>query len=198
MPTGYTAKLYEGEQSFEDFVLRCARGMGALATMRDDPMDAPIPDRFEPDPYYRDSLARSEAKLAEAEAWTEDEAFAEWQTAYATQVDSRAEVASETAAKRVRYERMLAAVKAWEPPTPDHQGFKDFMIEQLTGSIDFDCSNYEWPDPPVFAVWRDEELERRRRRVEMDRESWADEQRRAAERTAWVRALKGSLAVPVP
>lgn len=33
MPTGYTSKLYDGEQSFEDFVLSCmdafdARGRG--------------------------------------------------------------------------------------------------------------------------------------------------------------------------
>ena len=42
MPTSYTEVLFERDQSFRDFALRCARGIGFLADMRDKPLDAPI------------------------------------------------------------------------------------------------------------------------------------------------------------
>jgi hypothetical protein len=48
MPTGYTAPIADG-MTFEQFALGCARAFGALVTMRDEPSDAPIPERLEPD-----------------------------------------------------------------------------------------------------------------------------------------------------
>lgn len=49
MPTGYTADLHDGKDvTFDQFVKQCARGMGALVTLRDAPWDAPLPERFEP------------------------------------------------------------------------------------------------------------------------------------------------------
>lgn len=50
MPTGYTANVPDGI-TFEQFVWQCARGMGALVMMRDEPTGAPIPERFEPSDY---------------------------------------------------------------------------------------------------------------------------------------------------
>lgn len=66
MPTGYTADLTL-DTPFERFAMRCARAMGACVMMRDDPMDAPIPDKWEPDDYYRKRLEDAKAKLAAAE-----------------------------------------------------------------------------------------------------------------------------------
>ena len=43
MPTGYTAKIVDG-QSFPDYVKTCLRAMGVCVSMRDLPMDTPIPE----------------------------------------------------------------------------------------------------------------------------------------------------------
>lgn len=49
MPTGYTAAVEDGTiTEFDDFAWQCARAFGALIMMRDDPMSAPIPQKFEP------------------------------------------------------------------------------------------------------------------------------------------------------
>ena len=50
MPIGYTSKLHDGDQPFNEFIMSCARAFGALVTMRDDPNDAPIPE-FEVSEY---------------------------------------------------------------------------------------------------------------------------------------------------
>jgi hypothetical protein len=57
MPTGYTAKLMEEGQSFPEFAMRCARNFGALIMMRDESLDVPIPEQFEPSDYYRKKLS---------------------------------------------------------------------------------------------------------------------------------------------
>ncbi len=51
MPTGYTDAVKDGI-TFDQFVLGCARGMGALVMMRDEPSGTPIPERFEPSRFF--------------------------------------------------------------------------------------------------------------------------------------------------
>lgn len=47
MPTGYTYPVCEGKiTEFPDFALSCARAFGALISMREEPMDAPLPDEI--------------------------------------------------------------------------------------------------------------------------------------------------------
>ena len=64
MPTGYTASVADGRVTeFAPFALQCARAMGALIMMRDEPHDAPIPERFEASDYYSKSLAEARERL---------------------------------------------------------------------------------------------------------------------------------------
>ena len=62
MPTGYTATLMEKGQTFQEFIMGCARAFGALIEMRDSPNDAPIPDKFEPSDYHAKRLIESREK----------------------------------------------------------------------------------------------------------------------------------------
>lgn len=38
---------------------------------------------------------------------------------------------------------MLQKVHKWEPPTEEHRGIKNFMLQQLNDSIDADCKPHE-------------------------------------------------------
>lgn len=67
MPTGYTANVHDGI-TFEQFVWQCARGMGALVTMRDEPTGAPIPERFEPSDYNAKRLQEAKDELVRLRA----------------------------------------------------------------------------------------------------------------------------------
>lgn len=161
MPTGYTSELHDGEQTFTDFVLTCARGMGALITMRDEPMDAPIPDEFTPSMrYYLDSKASAEARLEALRAMTPEDIFRANQNDRAAVLAERAKEAVKRHDMRKRYEAMVAQVEAWEPPTEDHVGLKKFMLEQLHESIRFDCGDVSWPPMPAEdpAEWFEAEI----------------------------------------
>lgn len=50
MPTAYTANISKGI-TFKEYALLCARNFGATITMRDEPLDAEIPE-FQPSDYY--------------------------------------------------------------------------------------------------------------------------------------------------
>lgn len=39
----------------------------------------------------------------------------------------------------IEMNRILSDVRKWQPPTQDHNGIKDFMIDQIEKTIDFDC-----------------------------------------------------------
>lgn len=148
MPTGYTAPIYEGEEmTFEQFALRCARNFGALVSMREEPMDAPIPDEFKVDAHYQKDY--EEAKAAYENFLQNPPTDEELEKSYARYVQKETDYAREANEKRAsgrkRYEAMLAKVRQWEPPTPEHVNLKDFMIEQLTNSMNFDCRGEYMP-----------------------------------------------------
>lgn len=195
MPTGYTAPLYEGKDiSFEEFALGCARAFGALVMMRDDPTDAPIPDEFEPSNYYAQDLAAARERLAEVRAWTLKDARAALAKENAAIAAGNLERAEKEAALLIRYEAMLAQAKAWEPPTPEHQGLKAFMVEQLESSIRFDTGPFTMPLRPNDPwAYRDEEIAAAEKRITRSEQEDTKERKRAAERTRWIRDLRDSL-----
>lgn len=196
MPTGYTSDLYEGKDiEFPDFVMKCARAFGALIEMRDDPMDAPIPEEFKPSSYHTEQLNKAEADVVRIKSWDDTEADRQAQLAYERAQREYEEAQADKAAMRARYEAMLAKVKAWQPPTSKHQGLKDFMVKQLEESIDVDCyTTYpELPEPLTGSAYKEQQLKAARWQVSYHTEHGEDEVRRAAGRTNWVRALRQSL-----
>lgn len=84
MPTTYTARIYEGENvTFAEFVMACARAMGPLAALKEEPAGAPVPDEFPPSPHYEQAAGRHRRQLAAIEAWTPEQADADAAAAHA-------------------------------------------------------------------------------------------------------------------
>jgi len=192
MPTGYTARVTE-TTTLREFALSCARAFGALIELRDEPMDAPIPEAFEMSSYHRDALARDEARLKELESTTPEQADALCRAEYATALKHYEKAVADHAAERAKYDRLVSLVTKWKPPTSEHEGLKNFMLEQLRTTIDGDC--YE-PTPPKLtsgADWLEATLKSARWGVEYHRKGWKEDQERAAERTKWVAELRKSL-----
>ena len=194
MPTGYTAPVQSGEiTDFKDFALLCARGMGALVMMRDEPLDATIPTEFQPSDYYRKQLKKARARLNDVQGWSESKAEQEAAQAYKEALGYYEERLRETSEQIARYRAMLAMVEAWSPPTADHVGLKRFMVEQLTESIRFDSYTLSLPERFTGEQFKANEIERAQRDIAHHEQSYADDVRRTNERNAWLRELRESL-----
>lgn len=198
MPTRYTSKLYDGKaQTFKEFTMQCARAFGALIEMRDESVDTPIPEKFEPSKYYVDALAKAKKELAEVEFWSYAKAEAEAEKQYEKYLKAYNEALEEKKERRKRYEAMLHKVSAWIPPTGDHLDLKKFMTEQLETSIDLDCDaimKYRTvPKLKSTTFFKKERIEQLIHDVEYYKEELKKEVRRADERTKWVNDLRDSL-----
>lgn len=199
MATGYTYPIYEGqEMTFEQFMLRCARNFGALIHMQEDPLDAPIPDEILPeDDFYLEEIKETEKELANFLA--NRPTLEELEERYAKYAEEkRNEILKENERRQVvkeRYIAMLDKVKAWNPPTKDHENLKKFAIDQLEVSIEFDCKDYsspikekdEWIE---FEMNLDKYLQKVLDCQKIEHEK---EVQSAKSKTEWIQVLKKSL-----
>lgn len=205
MPTGYTAPILEGDGiTLEKYALSCARAFGALIQMRDDPMDAPIPDKFEPSDYHDRALESAKAELGKLESMSIQERSLFGEQKKAAELAHITESLHKEGLNRVRLERMAKAVAQWQPPTPDHRGLHDFMLQQIRETLKFD-GNTEYYDRrlaeisamPPSKFYLDAKAAAARdigyHTVEGEKE-----RTRAAERTQWVQDLKLSLVGVIP
>lgn len=195
MPSGYTAKLYEGDQDFTEFLFGCARGIGYLISMRDEPWTAEIPDFFVPDPYYEERVARARGRIDEIQALDDVELMKSQERQREDRVKSLEKYANENRQRKERYVKMLDRAKAWEPPTAEHEGLQQLMVEQLEQSLQFDTDHRPPALPPLSPVaeYREQELALAHAEIEDAERELEREISRCEDRTAWVQALKSSV-----
>lgn len=196
MPTGYTAEVGDGKVTdFNVFAMQCARAFGALITMRDDPADAAIPAEFAPSDYHVKALAKAREALASLRAMSIDQRQVAADTANAGAVASWDLHEAKKAETRKRYDAMVARVKAWTPPTGDHVEMKNFMLQQLSESIRFDCgpAYSKRPSPLQRDEWFAEAVAKAEHDIDYHTKEHAAEVKRCAWRSAWIADLRRSL-----
>ena len=194
MPTGYTLDLYDGKDiTFEEFVLKCARAFGALISMRDEPIDAPIPERFEPSDYHLKELEKAKKRLKEIKEWNEEKAEQEAERAYQEALKKREEFIKKNKLIRKRYEDMLSKVQKWKPPTSDHEALKQFMIQQLEESIEYDCFITEMPQRLSGEEYKEQQIKKALSDIDFHEKEYAEEVNQVYERNKWLRLLRESL-----
>lgn len=196
MATGYTIPVRQGRiTEFADFTMLCARAFGATILMRDDDLEKPIPQRFEPSDYHIKALAKAKEDLQSLYNLTNAEADAEAEKLYREQQAHYQEQIAEREQARSRYQALLDAAEKWTPPTSEHHGVKAFMIEQLRTSLDFDC-NPEWPKEPARLTgseWRAKRVEGLKRDIEYHNTKNVEEINRTEGRNKWLDDLRASV-----
>lgn len=197
MPTGYTAKLMESGQTFPEFVLLCARAFGALITMRDDAMNAPIPEEFKPTDYYENSLRDNRAALKRLENMTNEERIRFGINEKEKAIASARSYLEKVALENSRLLKMAWKVQAWTPPSPDHTGLKSFMLQQIDTSMNhgsYWTESLNKAEAKAPFEFYSEAVESARSSIEYSLKEQEKELERVADRNRWVRQLRESLA----
>lgn len=196
MPTGYTQPIADGI-TFEQFALNCARAFGACITLRDEQGGGEkIPDSFEPSDYHEKALIKARADLAAIQALSPEECESSADHDFKADQASRDDQKARMVDLRQKYEDMLVKVEAWNPPSTDHVGMKEFMYKQITESINWDCSYTHYDEPAVRLTgteWREQKMKTILGSIEYHKESHAKEIERTNQRNEWVRLLRTSL-----
>lgn len=193
MPTGYTCNIHKGI-TFNEYALACARAFGACIDMRDSPTSEAIPEEFFPSTYHKEALAASICQLAQLQTLGKTEAEQAACDEYESALKRYKERLKEAAETKIKFLAMEAQAKAYVPPTSEHQGLKDFMLNQLEISAsDYDVSYYKEPVKQSAQEWMDSKLEKCNIDIAYHERAWVEECERVVQRNDWVKKLRASL-----
>ncbi len=198
MPTGYTAAIKDGI-TFKRFLMDCAKAFGACITMRDDPMDKPIPEEFEVDDYHIKALERAKEELSKYSLMSLDEAEQKALSEYCNSKKEYEEKLKENKELLHKYQTMLNQANEWIPPTSEHVGIKEFMIDQIKGSIEFDCMGdyYKKALKEIKKLsgfeWRGQRIDMTIRDIIYHAEKYEEEKARVKSRNEWIKTLRKSV-----
>lgn len=195
MATGYTDPVRHG-QSARDFMISCARAMGVAITMRDEPRSKQIPKEFEPSDWHVKQGIQAQQRLDELKAMSTEQVASQARKAYDDAISRHRQLEKDREQTRKAYESVLAKVQMWTPPTADHEGYKQFMVDQLIDSIKWDCDS-AWPEPDISdyvpEIWYENQLSSCLRDIRYHRKNYQEELQRIADRNAWLKAFWDSL-----
>ena len=191
MPTGYTTDIYNGKDvSFRDFALNCARQFGACIMQRDDPADEK-PKIMPEESYHTEELK----KLGKFKKPTK----AEFEKYVKTKIADCKETIDKMKKLQKAYNKKIKEAQNWNPPTPEHEGLKKFMIQQLTDSMQFDCSydHYESELKKLNKMTYDDYFEQQKqhhkRRIEYHTKYLEKDLDNIRKRNKWIQDLYNSL-----
>ena len=191
MPTGYTSEVANG-QTFEDFVLGCARAFGACITLRDEPQNSDIPE-FELNTYHIDRLAEYTKELKEVLELTSEELNTRAQNQFNSELENYYERVDENNSTQDNYTAMINNVEEWGPPTEDHKELKKFMLKQLKDSKELDDYIPDMPVRKTGEQWLADKVKSISWYIEYHTKENTKEIERVASRNKWVKQLKESI-----
>lgn len=191
MPTGYTDCIGKGA-TFNEFVLGCARAIGACASFRES-------DEIKEIEYtgsHLDEIEDIKAEICKILAMTDAELEVEATKEHNEDLARRNEGIARVKALKEKYESMLEKVNAWTPPTEDHRKFKTHMVSQIIDSLKFDCSDF-YQNMVLQKLdgitWRTNKINTLVSSMAFKSSDYVREIKKIEESNKWIRALLNSL-----
>lgn len=140
MPTGYTAGIIDGTtKTFEDYAKHCMRNFGACIHMR----DSKFSDPYKPDTvsdYHPKEIQSLEKELKKLNSIPDGKLLNDYQIELRDQIQRNEKSVIEMQERKDRLIEFLNKAKAFKAPTIEHTGIRDFMIQQIEDTIDWDCN----------------------------------------------------------
>ena len=139
MPTGYTAKIVNGEVTeLTDFIKLLARSRGAYYHMRNIPLDAPLKaPTYKGDAYNQEIIDQTKKELNILENFENAKRFIIEDVMQ--KIHTLKRISAENVLYNTRLEIMKEKIENWNP-SKEYETIKNFGIEQL--QISFDDNSY--------------------------------------------------------
>jgi hypothetical protein len=198
MPTGYTAYIEDGEiATGKDFLLKCARGFGACIDLRDESLSVEIPVELKPSTYHKEQLEKAYADLERYKKMTLEEAQKIVDEEYEkTQTGTKKSLEKYRATQK-RYDKVKSEVENWNPPTSEHINLKNFALDQIKISTEYDSEKYyiaELNKPKKNAEqYISDKIISVTDNIQYHLKNWNEEVQRTNERNKWINDLRESL-----
>ncbi len=196
MPTGYTTKLMEKGQSFESFVLDCARAFGVCFDLREESMDIAIPKKFKPSNYHLKELKKDKEELAKLKRLTPKQQLKKGQQLKQTKIREYTKWYKNELEENQRLNDMRIKVREWNPPTNQHRGLKRFMLQQIKISLNdlgYVKENIKESTDLLPKEYFQKKIQRIERSIKYNKKEHREEVGRIDGRNKWIADLRKSL-----
>lgn len=202
MPTGYTSYIKDGKiTSGKEFLKLCIRAFGIAVDLKDESLDVPTPNHFEPHPYYEKAYKDSLVSREKAYSMTLEEVKKDIISKYNDNKGRAEKILEEYKDEDEKYLKVREEVEKWTPPTPEHEDLKKFCLEQIDMSLN--TALYEWCEKDInkeldtsddtvkkyIDILRDNADEKLKRAYK----NWQEELRRVEEKNLWMKQFLDSL-----
>ena len=139
MPTGYTAGILDGKiTTFPEFAKLCMRAFGATIHLRDENLDAEYEPRT-PSSYHSEAIEKAKQLIIDAQNLSDEEILETKKKELEHSKKYHLETIEKAKKANIELNKILIEVNKWQPPTTEHIGIKNFMIEQIDMTIKHDC-----------------------------------------------------------
>lgn len=195
MPTGYTAKLMESDQSFREFALGCARAFGACVMIREEAIDGDIPE-FKPSLHNLRKLEEAKADRHHLLEMSDEERIKFGQAKKDEEIANCEKYLNREVIENLRLSIMRDKVLAWKVPSKDHVELKSYMLDQLkisAHSLRYSENRLRDAKASFARDYYDRALDEANRAIEYNEKAQLEENSRTNDRNRWVNELKASL-----
>lgn len=202
MPTGYTSYINDGEiTSGKEFLKLCTRAFGIAVALKDESLDVPTPNHFEPDPYYEKAYKDSLVSREKAYSMTLEEAKEDMISKFKNNKASAKRCLKDYKDEDKKYLKVREEVEKWIPPTPEHENLKKFCLEQIDMSLN--TSLYKWCEEDInkeldtsddaIRKYIDDLKDQKDMQVNRAYEKYQAELKRVEEKNLWMKHFLDSL-----
>ena len=202
MPTGYTSYIKDGKiTSGKEFLKLCTRAFGIAVDLKDESLDVPTPNHFEPHPYYEKAYKDSLVSREKAYSMTLEEVKEDIISKYNDNKGMAEKILEKYKDEDKKYLKVREEVEKWIPPTPEHENLKKFCLEQIDMSLN--TALYEWYEKDInkeldtsddtikkyIDILRDNADEKLKRAYK----KYQEELKRVEEKNLWMKQFLDSL-----
>lgn len=202
MPTRYTYYINDGEiTSGKEFLKLCTRAFGIAIDLKDESLDVPTPNHFEPDPYYEKRYKESLASREKAYNMTLEEAKEYMIYKFKNNKISAKRCFKEYKDEDEKYLKVREEVEKWIPPTPKHENLKKFCLNQIDMSLN--TFLYKWYKEEInkeldisddaIRKYIDDLKDQEDKEVNRAYEKWQAELKRVEKKNLWMKQFLDSL-----
>lgn len=194
MPTFYTAPIEDKDLTLKEFMQLCTSN---FVLGNENLPFGEWPEYAEPSEREMDDLDSALQEMRELLTLTLEEMEIKAKQSYDNEVAYRNKQLERSDKLEKRYNKMLKLIEAWKPPTPEHEGFKDFMLNQIKISLESDTLRDYFTKYPIKKLSGQEWMNQRAESIGEDAkraiEGQIKEITRTAYRNKWLKELKESI-----
>lgn len=151
MATDYTQGIINGKiNTFKEFALVCARAFGSMTHMRGAELSAEYKERL-PDSYLDVRIEEINEEIKELNLLSNEDILKREKEKIKKGIERhKNEVLNKTELK-IKLNKFLFDARSYKPPTEDHVGVKNFIIEQLEKCIEDEC-DFDYNNKEIYRL----------------------------------------------